>query len=858
MQKLKSFIPHIAAVFIMLAVAYIYFLPALSGKVIEQYDNLRAYGMQGEMKAVKKETGTWPLWTNGPFAGMPTFQILGVSDGNKSRLANKVFMFNKGVTDSEQVIFVAFVCFYLLLLSFKVDWRLALMGAIAYGLCTYNIILADAGHSTKLLAMAYAPGVLAGVIWIFKEKYFLGAGVMGLFLSLEFYANHLQITYYLIILIGLLWIFKAVEAFRKSEGNKFLKMTAILAAIGLLGASTSLTRVWTTSEYGEETIRGGSDLAANEGRTGLSKDYAFDWSYGVGETFTLMFPNYMGGGTARKYDESETFKTIGQNIVQQVMSEGKSRKEGIEAAHQWVGAHTYWGDQRSTAGPVYYGAIVCFLFFLGAFLVRGPVKWWLITSTVLFIMLSWGKNFPALNYTLFDYFPLYNKFRSVSMILGVAQIMAVLLGILGLKNLFDKNIGLSERKKALISATGIAVGLGVIVLFVCFSVSMDGLRDDSLNEQIVSMLKADRQSMLMNNVFRSLLFVGLAAGLLWLFLQEKLKSAYVIPAIGLLMLIDVWSVDWKYLDHGKFKEKTAFEAEQEPTQADKDILTDPDPFYRVLDVARGGLLNNTTASFFHKSLSGYHAAKLVLYQEMLERYMFNSPFEHEHILDMLNTKYVINADRQTGQLVPIQRSTNLGNAWFVHDLQIVQNADEELNALATLDPANKVIVQQRFADYLEGLELKPDSLSSPENNIELTNYHPDKMTYSYKADNEQLAVFSDIYYPPSKGWKAYIDDQEVEGFIKANYAFRAMRLPAGEHTLELRFRPRSYYVGERVSLIASLLVIFLFIGSLFVTFRKFDSENYSAVTITDPEPKKVETEKVKPTKRKSKVRRKKK
>ncbi len=827
---IKRLLPHIAAFFILMAIAFIYFLPSVQGKVLSQSDNRHAYGMQSEMRKVRDDTGKLSLWTNGAFAGMPTYQILNSSTKTMMRYPYRAFTLGNSVTVPHTALFLTMICFYILMLSMKVDWRLGIIGAIAFGLCSNHIILAEAGHSTKLISLAYVPAVLAGVLLAFRGKYLLGASMTAFFLGLQIYANHLQITYYFLILLGIYGIIQLIKAGRENNWGHFIKATGFLTVATIIAFLANTTQIWTTQEYSKETIRGKSELSAKAGQDGLDKNYAFNWSYGIGETMTLMFANARGGGSSQSNPSSSLYKLV----ERQAKQGGLSPSQVKQYASQQSGGALYWGDQPFTSGPIYYGAIVCFLFFLGAFLVKEPIKWWLVIASILVIVLSWGKNF-FFSDLMFDYFPYYNKFRSVTMILGLGQITFVLLGIMGLQRFFSKEVDAATKQKGLMVAGAISGGLCVLMLLGSMTMGFESGNDARLPQQLLADIRADRASMLRSDVFRTFLFILATAAALWLYLKGKLKSHFAIPAIGVLLLMDMWTVATRFVDHSKFENKAKTEAAIQPTPADTQIMNDKEPHFRVLDLTRGGLVSNSTASYFHKSLSGYHAAKLMRYQEFIEAYPITDVNNHNHLLDMLNTKYIINQAEGSAP-VPVTRPTRMGNAWFVDNYQLVDNADQELAALRTLQPRSTAVIQKKHAAYLQGLNITKDSLAMSSNSIRLTDYHPDNMKYEYTANGEQLAVFSEVYYPPSKGWKVFIDGEEQDpAFIKANYLLRALRVPAGKHVLEMRFEPRSFYTGETIAFIASLLALLGMLGGLVVWGRGLNEASSQPFSVYDPE-----------------------
>jgi len=849
---LKTLLPHIAAFFILMLVAFIYFLPSVTGKVLRQSDNFNAYGMQAEMKKYEANGDRPILWTNAAFGGMPTYQLRGSARNNLLVHPYRASVAWNSVTVPHTALFLLMLCFYILMMSLGIDWRIGIMGAVAYGLCTNFVILMEAGHSTKIIALAYTPAVLAGILLAFRGKYLLGAGMTAFFMGLQITANHLQITYYLLLILAIYGIFKLVESIRKNELPNFAKAAGALVIATILAFAANTTNLWTTQEYGKETIRGTSELAAKAGQDGLTKEYAFGWSYGIGETMTLMFANARGGGSLQSGEGTKAYDSMLRLAKQQgapnAQAEGFARQSG---------SFMYWGDQPFTAGPIHYGAIICFLFFLGAFLVKGSVKWWLITASIFVIILSWGKNF-FFNDFMFDYFPFYSKFRSVKMILNLGLMLFILMGTLGLQRFFSREVTAKSKRRALIYAASVTGGICLLMLMASGIMDYSNPGDQRF-EQYVSAkdLQSSRAGLLRADVIRAFLFIFAAAGALWAYTTGKFKSVFAIPTIALLVLFEAWTASSRFVNHDSFEEKSNITAAAQPTPADTQIMGDKDPHFRVLDLARGGLRGNATTSYFHKSLSGYHAAKLMIYEELLEAYQLNDVNSNGQILDMLNTKYLI-APSEGGQPQVVPRNTNLGNAWFVNDFKLVETADAELAGLKNLNPRSTALIQKKYSNYLNSLDLTSDSLTNAGNSIRLTNYHPNKLIYESNANSEQLAVFSEIYYPPNKGWQVYIDDAPLEqDFIKANFVLRAMRVPAGKHKIEMRFEPRSYYTGETISLIGSILAMLCFVGGMFYWGRNTNFAELGASEIYDPEAAPVQVKKpslaktVKTTKKKT-------
>lgn len=808
----KKIVPHLIAVGVLLAVATLFFAPnAFSGKVLPQPDNDKARGMSTEIQQYIKEDGHAPLWTNGPFSGMPSFQIYTTPRGNLTKpFFKSLFLWTDYTTLWAQV-FAAMFCVYLLLGALKTDWRVAIFGAVAFGITTYNIDILEAGHSTKMMALAIAPAILAGVVWAFNGRLLLGGGMAALFLAMQIYANHVQITYYTLIIVGVYFLAQLIDAIRHKTIGAWAKSFAIIALAVGLGFGSNLSKLWPTYEFGEETIRGGSQLKSRAGQgDGLAKDYAFGYSYGVMESFTLLVPHYAGGGANESYRETELYKSFTTKYRDQIPA---------AQASQQAGGLLYSGAE-GVGTAIYFGSIVCFLFLLGAFLVPGNAKWWLVSSALLMISISWAGRF-FLNHLFFDYLPMFNKFRALSMALGMGQLCFAAMAALGLQKLADPDILPSRKKQAFFIASG-ATALLLLIAWGTSAPSEQALDALAKTPDLLANLKTDHAALVRGDVLRSFAFVAIAAALIWFYLQGALKAGLMVGALALFALADQWMVCSRTISSERYEAKRSALAPPEETDFDKKIKMDPDPAYRVLDLARGSLTGNATASYFHKSMSGYSAAKLQRYQDVIDSFLNKDVGKNLHIVGMLNGKYLI-----TPQGEVITNPEVAGNAWFVRNFATVPTEDAELSALHTLKPKESAVLHATFAEPLQGLNIEFDS----SNTIKLTKYHPDKMEYEYSAKTEQLALFSEVYYPPAKGWKTYINGQPAADFTKADYLLRAMRLPAGQNMkLEMRFEPRSWYVGEDVSFAASALAILLFLGGLFWWFRRHSLEDPNRLT----------------------------
>ncbi len=799
----KKFIPHLIAAAVLFAVSAVFFAPNFfGGKVLPQPDNDKARGMQTEIQDYLKKEGKAPLWTNSAFGGMPGYQIYSPVHGNLIKPLTRAAFLWTDVTGIWAQVFAAMMFMYLLVITLGADWRVAIFGAMAYSISTYNVDILEAGHSTKMAALAFAPGILAATVLLFNGRWLSGAGLLALLTSMQIYVNHVQITYYTLLIAGIYVLVQLADAVRHKSLGRWAKAVAIMAFAVLIGFACNLSKLWPTYEYGQETIRGKSELKASADKgDGLSKEYLFGWSYGVCESMTLLVPHFAGGGAGEAYDDSKLLKAVSRQMPP------NTTKAQMQSQ---IASLFYDGDQPFVGTAIYYGAIVCFLFFLGGFLVEGPVKWWLLLGGIFMVTLAWGKHF-FLNDLLYDYLPMFNKFRAVSMALGPGQLCVAALAAMGIQKLADQDVSLDRKKRSL------WVGLGATALLCLvgmFCVDGTGPNDDALgqNAQLLAALKEDRASMLRSDLIRSLAFVAAAAALIYFYLRGSLKSGLMVILVATLSLADTWLVCLRSLPASKYASKQAATNPPREDVFDNQIKADKDPHYRVLDLSRGGIAGNATTSYFHKSLSGYHAAKLQRFQEVVDKYLGKDLNKNLHIVGMMNGKYLIG---DKGQVFP--NPEVCGNAWFVKHFETVKNGDDELNALGQLQPKDSAVIQESYAASLQGLSLQRDS----NDYIKLTKYHPDRMEYEYSAKTEQLAVFSEMYYPPAKGWKCYLNGQPAPDFIKADYLLRAMRLPAGEkQKLEMRFEPRSYYLGEKVAYGASGLTLLLCLAALFFWYKK--------------------------------------
>jgi hypothetical protein len=791
-ELLKKALPHAIAVVLFLIISYAYFSPQLEGKKLESSDVSHFKGTSKELVDYRKEHNEEALWTNRLFGGMPAYLI-------SVKLKNNLFMYVNNLLQigsrPASYVFIALLSFYLALLAFGVNPWLSMAGAIAYAFSSYYFIILGVGHMTKAVAIAYLPGVIAGVYHTYQKKMWLGAAMTALFLGLQLKAFHPQITYYTALVIIIIGITELIKALKTSNLLPFLKKSALLVAVALLVLGSDSTKLWMTSEYGDYSIRGKSELTSNtenQSKGGLDKDYITAWSYGIDETLTLLIPNILGGSSHGSLGESsETYKLLEQSY-------------GPAQAKKYVKyLPLYFGDQPFTAGPVYFGAGVMLLFIFSLFILRGRLKWWLLTATILAVLLSWGRNFMWFTDLFIDYFPMYDKFRTVSMTLVIAQFTVPLMAILAIKQIMDKEIDKKKIIKALKYAAGIVGGIAFIFsIFPGLLSDFTSPSDQQLgNQQLINSIIADRASLVRSDAFRSLIFIVLTAGVVWAFVLKKLKMQYFIAALGILFLIDMWPINTRYINDDNFVRERKVDNPFTANRADKQIMQDKSYFRVFNTLAR--LDQDSRTSYFHNSLGGYHGAKMQRYQEMIDHHLSRG---NMNALNMLNTKYFIttaNDKKPIAQLNP----EALGNAWFVSETNIVENADEEIKAVTDFDPVNFAIVDKRFTDKISDTYQK-DSLAI----IELTKYDPKRMEYKAKTNTKQLAVFSEIHYP--KGWQAFIDGNPVD-HIRVNYILRALEIPAGEHEIVFEFKPKSYYTGRQIAL-ASSFVLLIFIVTVLV------------------------------------------
>ena len=814
----KIVAPYIAAIVIYLVVSFAYFPSVIEGKKIQQGDIISHKGMSKEIADYRDKTGDEPLWTNSMFGGMPAFQISMISKANLGRKIDRVFRL--GLPAPVWQVFLVFIGFFLLLVAFGTDPWVGIVGGLAFGLSSYFYIILVAGHNSKIHAIAYMALVVAGVMLTYKKDKWLGGIIFTLFLSLELMANHLQITYYLMLLLLVYLGFEAYDSIKTKRVKEFILRSAILLGGVVIAVLMNATNLTTTYEYSKESIRGKSELSFNqENKTsGLDKDYATQWSYGLGETWSVLIPNVKGGASGLLAANEKAMKHVDRQFQQPF------------AQNQ---INHYWGDQPFTSGPVYIGAIVCFLFILGLFIVDSRLKWWLLTATILSFMLAWGKNMMWFTDIMLNYFPGYNKFRAVSMTMIIAEFTMPLLAFLAVKELLDKPDILKSHRRAFPAALLLTGGVALVfaalpTTFFSFFSQQETSMFASLSDDyrvFIDNIEQARIAIFRADALRTLIFVGLGAGLVYLFSIKKINKTVFLILLGGFILMDMVPVDKRYLNSDNFVSKREIKNPIPLTNASKSILKDKD-IYRVLNL--NNPFNESHTSFYHQSIGGYHGAKLRRYQELIDYHLtpeierfteilskqpnslaVSVAMDEMKVLNMLNARYII-YNPATEALPNIHA---LGNAWPVTRVRMVDNANQEITEMNRFDPEYEVIVDKRFADMLSSYKQGMDTTAS----IVLSSYEPNYLVYNYECSREQLYVFSEIYY--DKGWKAYVDGQE-HPYFRANYVLRAMVLPSGSHQVEFRFDPPSYRLGETMARIGSLSLIVLIIGYGFFVYRK--------------------------------------
>ncbi len=799
--NLKKIGPHIL-IFILFVVASVaYFSPILQGKQIKQSDIAQYIGMSKQFKAFNKATGTETYWNDAAFGGMPTYQLGAQYPHNYIKKIDHLIRFLPRPAD---YVFLYFICFYALLLVLKVDWRFALLGSLAFGFSTYFIIILGVGHNAKAHAIAYMPLVLAGIFLVFQKRYIFGFLLTALAMGLELSANHFQMTYYLLLLVLVIGIVFLIEAFKNKQLPHFFKSVGILSVAVILALGLNATNLMATSEYANFSTRSKSELTINADgsqkvqQEGLDKSYITEYSYGIGESLNIFVPRLFGGSNN---------EPIAKDAVS-VKQMQKMFKISTPEAQAFSGQLMYWANQSYVAAPAYIGAVVIFLFVLALFLVKGRMRRWIVAGGILVLLLSWGKNFSILTNFFIDYVPFYNKFRAVSSIQVILEMIIPLFAVIGLYRFIQDYEQKEEKLKALKYTVGITAGLGILFYLLKGSLfdfvsPRDGMLIENYGPDFIHAIKAQREALFTGDVLRTLAFVLFTATALWLYLKDKMKENIVLLVIGCLLVFDLVGVDKRYVNEENFVNVSEVNTPFRASQADTDILKDKTQ-YRVLDLS-GNPFNSARASYFHKAFGGYHAAKPKRAANLFEFYISKNKVS---VVNMLNIKYIIQENK--GRKVALNNPYANGNAWFVKKLKTVATADEEILALDKMDLKNEAVVN---VSRIISEKYTVDSLAI----IKLTAYKPNHLKYESNNTNDGFVVFSEMYY--KDGWEATIDGVKTP-IVRANYALRGLLVPKGKHKIAFKFEPQVIKKGSRIALASSILLALLILGGLFYTRKK--------------------------------------
>lgn len=801
----KKFLPHLVVFVLFIVASLAYFNPVLQGKKIFQSDIVQYTGMAKQQNDFRKTTGEETYWTDAAFGGMPTYQLGAKYPNNYIKQLDLAIRFLPRPTD---YLFLYFIGMYILFLVLKVDYKLAFLGALAFGFSTYLIIILGVGHNAKAHAIAYMPFVLSGIFLTFRGKYLWGFLLLTVSMALELVANHFQMTYYLMLLVLIIGIVYLIDAFKKKLLPHYFKAVGIMAVGVLIAVGLNATNILATKEYADTSTRGKTELTINadgtpkDNKTGLDFDYITEYSYGRLESFNLFIPRFMGGSSTEAFPKDS-------KTVESLMRMGASSQEANQVLNQ---IPMYWGDQSFVGAPAYIGAIIIFLAVLALFLLRGRLKWWAVSAFVLTLLLSWGKNFSGLTEFFIDYVPLYDKFRAVSSIQVIIELILPILAIVGLHQFFNQFEREEEKKKALLWSTGIVGGLTII--FILFKSSLfdfaspyDSYFRDEMGLPFLEAIREDRMSLFTSDAIRSLIFVVFTAAVLWFFMKGKLKKGFAIAALSLLVIVDLVGVDRRYVNEDAFVQAKLVDEPFQKNGADEQILKD-DGHYRVYD-ATTNAFNSGRASYYHNALGGYHAAKPGRMQDLFEFYISQGNIG---ILNMMNVRYIITQTKNGGPVAQRNPYAN-GDAWFVENVLPAENANEEIQLLDSLDTKKTAVVNKEFLSKIPSQKIERDSTAT----IELFSHQPNKLVYETSTKSPQLAIFSEVYYP--KGWNAYINGKPVE-YFRADYLLRAMVIPPGNNKIEFIFEPKVIQTGSTISLASSIIFLLIFLSGLYFAFRK--------------------------------------
>lgn len=824
MEKLKKCLPDIfvVALFTVISLAY-FFVPVMQGKILYRHDSSAGRGMGHEITQYVERTGEVSRWTNSLFGGMPTYQIAPSYDSKKV-MEVAVDAYHLWLPENVWFLFVYLIGFYIMLRAFDFRRSLAALGSILWAFSSYFLIIIAAGHLWKVFALAYLPPMIGGIVLAYRGKYMKGLLATAIFTAFEINANHIQMTYYFLFVILFMVIAFLVDAIRNRQLARFWKASAVCVVAALIGVAMNASNLYHTWEYQKQSMRGKSELvkknSANQTDSGLERDYITQWSYGIGETWTLLVPNAKGGASV---------PMIQNSIVRE------NANPMYEQIYQQLGQ--YWGEQPGTSGPVYVGAFVCMLFIFSLFIVRGPMKWALLAATILSILLSWGRNFMPFTDFFIDYIPMYSKFRTVASILVIAEFTIPLLAMMALKRIVEEKDVLRDNMKwlylSLAMTAGVAAvmavtgGMGFDFVSSAERQALSQFPPEDLNPLLADITNV-RQMIFTADCWRTVVIIVIGTLLLLFYKAGKLKPLYMLGGIFVLCLVDMWQVDKRYLNDGMFVPRSERDTPPEMSETDRMILEDKSLDYRVLNFSTNTFNENET-SYFHKSVGGYHPAKLRRYQELIEAYI--SPEMRKAmeaiaknggdmaavdgnavypVLNMLNTKYFI-MPLQGGDTAPIENPYACGNAWFVNKVSFVDNANEELATVGKIDVRHEAVADKKFQQTL-GASTTNDSTAT----VTLKSYEPDRLVYDVKSTNGGVLVFSEIYYP---GWKATIDGNDVP-VGRVNYVLRALNMKPGNHKVELTFKPKTVVMTERIANTASAILVIILVAVTIAAYRK--------------------------------------
>ncbi|WP_108805425.1 YfhO family protein [Aquimarina sp. Aq107] len=801
MAYLKRFIPHLLVIIGFIIASLAFFNPVLSGKMIFQNDIKLYEGMAKQQKDHRKKTGEETFWNNSAYGGMPTYQLGAKFPHDYMDKLDRLIRFLPRPAD---YLFLYLTSFYILLLVMRIPWKMAILGALAFGFSAYLIIIIGVGHNSKAHAIAYFPLVIAGILLVFQKRYIWGFMLTALAMGLEIQANHYQMTYYLGLLVFVIGVTYFVDAFKRKEIPHFLKSSVILIIAAILGLATNATTLLSTSEYAETSIRGKNLLAdattTSSEKNGLDYEYITEYSYGKLESLNLFIPKLMGLGRASDLGKDSAF-------YQKLIMLGESPENANYYANV---TGLYWGAQPFVEAPPYLGITVVFLALLGLLLVKGRLRWWLLGGIILSLVLSWGKNLDFLTRFFVDYIPLYNKFRAVSSIQVILEFVVPIAAVFGLYQLFNQKTSFQERQKKFLISLGVFGGLCLIFWLFggsLFSFKSPGDVQLAIEQPgIFDALKEDRITIMKSDSLRSLIFILLIGALLWFTLKKKLSENLMLVGVGILILVDLVGVDRRSVDNESFISKRTYKSYFQPTNVDKEILKDKS-YYRVLDQARG--FNNSHTNYFFNTVNGYSAVRP---RKMEDVYFGHIAKGNLQVINMLNIKYVIQQNEKRQLDVQENPSTN-GPAWFIENLKFVDDYKAEFEALNNIDTKNTAVIRNDFKEELAGYKPAKDSIST----ISISKTDPDHLAYNSYTEKPGFLVFSETYY--KDGWNAYIDGKS-ETIYPVNYMLRGLKVPAGKHTIEFKFEPQVVKTGSTITLASSIIFGLLFLGALFFEYKK--------------------------------------